>query len=149
MEKYQTDLNLVISSQGDTLPCITLPLDDLASLDERDEWPAIYIFASVKQLGVIEEIQKHYTYDVSVVYIGQTDNLRRRMQQHSGQEHDGAKLPCARKHGATHVLVHFVDGVHEDRRIAFEQELIKRFAPVCNEQYAANALSAWLSALRK
>ena len=59
------------------------------------------------------------------VYIGQTDNLRRRLSNHD-------KEACVRQHGATHIHAHLND--NEQNRRDEEVDLIKKWQPPCNEQ---------------
>jgi hypothetical protein len=60
------------------------------------------------------------------VYIGQTNNLNRRLENHE-------KEGCATRNGATHIHAH-TNPYGEDARLAEERDLILRWQPVCNEQ---------------
>lgn len=57
------------------------------------------------------------------VYIGQTDNLDKRLEDHE-------KYPCAIRNGATHIHAH-LNSKKEDR-LAEETDLIQGWNPVCN-----------------
>ena len=60
------------------------------------------------------------------VYVGQTDDLGRRLANHE-------KKPCVRRHGGTHVHVHG-NATGESARREEESDLIKALDPVCNKQ---------------
>ena len=60
------------------------------------------------------------------VYIGQTNDLNRRLTNHEQQS-------CVDKNGATHLHVHA--NASEADRLAEEKDLILRWQPVCNTQH--------------
>ena len=61
------------------------------------------------------------------LYIGQTNNLRRRMFELARHE----RLECATRLGMTHIHVHVnSDGEHASR--IEEMDLIERYRPACN-----------------
>ncbi len=59
------------------------------------------------------------------VYIGETSDLSERFDNHH-------KMPCIRKHGATHICVHTSSADEEIRR-AEEDDLITKWRPPCND----------------
>lgn len=61
----------------------------------------------------------------SPCYIGQTENLNRRLGDHE-------KEACAKRHGATHIHAHLTEG--ETIRKTEEKDLILKWKPPCNEQ---------------
>lgn len=62
----------------------------------------------------------------SPCYIGQTENLNRRLGDHE-------KEACAKRHGATHLHAHLTSG-GESIRKAEEKDLILKWKAPCNEQ---------------
>lgn len=60
------------------------------------------------------------------VYIGQTDNLQRRLSNHN-------EAACVRRNGGTHVHAHL--NVIERDRLAEEKDLIQYWKPPCNDQH--------------
>ena len=61
-------------------------------------------------------------------YIGQTANLNQRLENHEKED-------CAKRDGATHIHAH-LNSSGESARKDEEKDLILRWAPPCNEQYA-------------
>lgn len=61
-------------------------------------------------------------------YIGQTKNLDQRLENHEREA-------CAKRNGATHIHVHVIEE-DEDARLFEVQDLILRWRPPCNGQYA-------------
>ncbi len=59
------------------------------------------------------------------VYVGQTSSLRDRLV-------DPEKEACATRNGATHIHAH-TSGGGEDKRLAEQFDLIKKWNPVCND----------------
>lgn len=59
-------------------------------------------------------------------YIGQTENLNRRLGDHE-------KEACAKRYGATHIHAHLNSGGESIRR-AEEKDLVQKWKPPCNEQ---------------
>ncbi len=62
------------------------------------------------------------------VYIGQTNDLNRRLTTHDQQS-------CVDSEGATHVCVHV--NSNEAARLVEEKDLIRRWQPPCNTQYCS------------
>jgi len=60
------------------------------------------------------------------VYIGQTKDLNRRLENHE-------KEACAKRHGATHIHAHLTSG-GEAVRLAEEADLLKKWNTDCNVQ---------------
>ena len=75
--------------------------------------PGNYIFARETEPGKFRPI-----------YIGQTGDLSERFDGHH-------QMPCIRRNGATHICAH-KSGTDEATRKAEEDDLIARWAPVCN-----------------
>ena len=80
--------------------------------DFKDE-PGNYIYAA--------ETQPHCW---QAVYIGQTSSLSERLADHE-------KEACATRNSATHIHAHTTSG-GERKRLAEENDLIKKRKPVCN-----------------
>jgi predicted GIY-YIG superfamily endonuclease len=80
------------------------------------EQPGNYIFAYENRPG-------YWT----PVYIGQTNNLKRRLENHSEDE-------CARRNGATHIHTH-ISSSNENVRKQEEKDLVRKWSPPCNEHY--------------
>lgn len=59
------------------------------------------------------------------IYIGQTESLKDRLADHE-------KEKCARQNGATHIHAH-INGSGETGRRAEETDLIRNWAPACND----------------
>ncbi|MBN2412968.1 GIY-YIG nuclease family protein [candidate division KSB1 bacterium] len=100
------------------------------------EWPGVSgkkykywiypIDTSLKEEGgnyifALESSPGHW----SSVYIGQTNNLNERLENHE-------KENCARSNGATHIHAHL--NSLKQNRLNEELDLIKKWKPVCNEQ---------------
>ena len=62
----------------------------------------------------------------SPCYIGETENLDRRLGDHE-------KEACAKRNGATHIHAHLTGGGEAVRR-AEERDLIVKWDPPCNNQ---------------
>ena len=60
------------------------------------------------------------------LYIGETDNLTQRFNNHE-------KWPCAQQHGVTHIHVHNKSTSQLDRRLE-KDDLIAHWNPPCNDQ---------------
>lgn len=59
------------------------------------------------------------------IYIGQTSDLSERFDNHH-------KMPCIKKNKATHIHAH-TSSESEEKRLAEETDLVKRWNPVCND----------------
>ncbi|OLE51127.1 MAG: hypothetical protein AUG51_24105 [Acidobacteria bacterium 13_1_20CM_3_53_8] len=64
---------------------------------------------------------------MQIIYIGQTDNLKRRMA-----EHQCNLLHCMHRYGPTYVLAEVI--YNEATRCARERELILAYRPPCNQR---------------
>ncbi len=60
----------------------------------------------------------------SPVYIGQTKDLSERFDNHH-------KMPCIKRHGATHIHAHLNSG--HQARLAEESDLIEKWNTPCND----------------
>ena len=60
----------------------------------------------------------------SPVYIGQTKDLSERFDKHH-------KMPCIKRHGATHIHAHLNAG--HQARLAEESDLIEKWNTPCND----------------
>lgn len=76
--------------------------------------PGNYIFAKQTSVG-----------GWVAVYVGETDNLRERFDQHDA-------LPCIRQHEATHLHAHATEGDETARRSEVD-DLVAIWQPPCND----------------
>jgi len=82
--------------------------------DNFDAVPANYIFTKET------EPQTHRP-----IYIGETEDISERFDNHH-------KIDCIKKNGATHIHAH-KSSTSKETRCAEESDLIKKWAPVCND----------------
>jgi hypothetical protein len=59
------------------------------------------------------------------VYIGQTENLSQRLENHEKED-------CAKRNGATHIHSHI--NSYKTQRLYEEKDLILKWQPYCNDQ---------------
>lgn len=65
----------------------------------------------------------------TIIYVGQTDNLKRRLNEQLEQHH---RIDCIRREKATHILVRLVSG--DQARLDVETDLRRKYDPACNRQ---------------
>ncbi len=81
--------------------------------DSHGAVPANYVFA--------KKVSGGYT----PVYVGETGNISDRFDSHH-------KMPCIKRHGATHLTTHESSNDVKVRRLE-EQDIIKKQNPPCND----------------
>ena len=97
---------------------------------EFNEVPAVYVFAKAEPPLVQGLLLQTFT----PLYIGKTIHLDTRMGQH---ERKGGKLECAKRYGASVVLVHRVVALElvADARVKeIEDDLLGAYKTPCNIQ---------------
>lgn len=89
-----------------------------------------FIFNSKDNTTIVRQLHlrgKNNSGYWSPCYIGQTENLGDRLENHE-------KEACAKRNGATHIHVHG-NGSGEKARKAEEKDLILKWQPPCNDQH--------------
>lgn len=82
-------------------------------------------FSEISAVYVVTKRSKSGdTYSHSIVYIGQTDNLKKRFENHHKQD-------CFDEQGANTLCVHQESS--EKQRLAIESDLIEAKNPRCND----------------
>ena len=90
---------------------------NVLSLDSNfDEIPAVYVVTNRHKSGD--------RYSHTFIYIGQTDNLKERIENHHKQD-------CFDKNDANAICVH--QEYSEKKRLTIESNLIEAKNPLCND----------------
>ena len=89
------------------------------------EFTAYTADTNFKAIGAVYIFTKEENRVYKLLYVGQTDNLGRRIPNHE-------KWPCARRYGVDSICVLVVRSLLSRRQI--EDDLLERWNPPCNDQ---------------